>query len=91
MGNSTQKFMGRGQLVDRLAAQVGGRDLAVKLLRERGMMEKNSEKLTAKGEARNNMTAEERAVDRAAKASKTKQSKSAFAYNPKTNRATLKK
>lgn len=86
----TQQFMGRGQLVERLAAQVGSRDLAIELLRKRGHMEKDSERLTAEGMRRDQMTAEERAKDRAAKASEGKP-RSAFGYNPKTNRATLKK
>ena len=82
----TQKFMGKGQLVDRLTAQTGSRALAVGLLRDRGHMEKDSEKLTPAGEKRNNMTAAERAKDRAAKTQGA--SPAAFKYNPATNRAT---
>lgn len=84
----TQKFMGRGQLVDRLAAQVGDRDMAVGILKKRGHLDAAGN-LTAKGRERNQMTAEERAKDRAAKA--TKKSPSKFKYNPLTNRATLKR
>ena len=80
---ATQKFMGKGQLVDRLAAQVGSRELAISLLKKRGQMTASG-KLTEKGEARNNMTAEERAKDRASKA--TGKPKSSFSYNPATNR-----
>jgi hypothetical protein len=42
-------------------------------------------KLTAKGRARNRMTAEERALDRAGETSAT------ATYNPKTNRVTKNK
>ena len=85
---TTQKFMGANSLVDRLAEQVGSREVAIGLLRKRGQMEEGSEKLTAAGEARNSMTAEERAKDRAAKSSN--KPPKAYAYNPKTNRATLR-
>ena len=60
----TQKFMGSGQLVDRLTAQVKDRGFAMSLLKKRGDMNSNGS-LTPKGEARNQMTAEERAIDRA--------------------------
>lgn len=80
--------MGSNQLIERLTAQVGGnRDMAIELLRKRGQMEPNSEKLTAAGQARNAMTAEERAKDRASKATGKPASK--FTYNPATNRALL--
>ena len=85
---TTQKFMGANSLVDRLAAQVGSREVAIGLLRKRGQMEEGSERLTAAGQARDNMTAKERAIDRATKSS-GKPAK-AYAYNPKTNRATLR-
>lgn len=79
--------MGRHQLVDRLAAQVGDRDTAVSILKKRGHMDAGG-KLTAAGRKRDAMTAEERAKDRASKASG--KPASAFKYNPKTNRATQK-
>ena len=85
---TTQKFMGANNLVDRLAAQVGSRETAVGLLRKRGHMEEGPEKLTAAGQVRDNMTAKERAVDRATKSS-SKPAK-AYTYNPNTNRATLR-
>lgn len=88
MKNETQKFMGAGQLVERLTAQTGSRDTAIALLRARGQMEATSERLTAAGQTRNAMTAEERAKDRAAKASTTTKTPAAFKYSPKTNRAT---
>lgn len=84
---ATQKYMGKGVLAKRLAAQVGSKSLASALLKKRGDMDAEGN-LTAKGKKRNAMTAAERAKDRAAKASKrpTKD----FKYNPHTNRATLK-
>jgi hypothetical protein len=85
----TQKHMGKNELVDRLAAQVGSRDVAIGILRARGQMHADSEELTATGQARDNMTAAERAKDRAKK--RTGKPASAFKYNPKTNSATLKK
>lgn len=86
---TTNKFMGRGQLIDRLAAQVGDRGKALAILADRGHYDPKSQKLTPEGERRNAMTAEERAKDRASKA--TDKPVSAFKYDAKTNRATLKK
>jgi len=86
---ATMKHMGRGELIERLAAQVGSRETAIKLLRSRGQMKAGSEELTPAGLARNSMTAEERAKDRASKLSGKKAS--AYTYNPDTNRATLKR
>lgn len=83
----TQKHMGRNKLVDRLAAQTGSKGMAIALLHKRGQMKKG--KLTAKGKARDKMTAAERAKDRAAKGSGRKPGE--FSYNPKTNRATVKR
>ena len=80
-------FMGRGQLVDRLMAQVGSKAMAIGILKRRGDMT-DSGKLTAKGQSRNNMTAEERAKDRASKA--RGKPDSSFVYNPKTNTTKLK-
>lgn len=85
---TTQKFMGRGQLIKRLSAQVGSKELAVNLLKQRGDLKADGKTLTAKGKKRNEMTAEERAKDRASKSSG--KSTSAYKYNPRTNRATLK-
>lgn len=86
---TTQKHTGANELIDRLAAQVGSRDLAVSLLRKRGQMEATSEQLTPAGQARNAMTAESRAKDRAAKLSGKPASQ--YNYSVKTNRATLKR
>ena len=84
---ATQRFMGKGQLVDRLMAQVGSRSLAIGILKKRGDMS-DSGILTAKGQSRNNMTAEERAKDRASKSTGKPTSK--FTYNPATNRTKLR-
>jgi hypothetical protein len=86
---ATQKFMGANNLIDRLTAQVGSRETAIKLLRDRGHMHEHTEELTEGGLVRNSMTAEERAKDRASKLSGKKAT--AYTYNPDTNRATLKR
>ena len=85
---TTQKFMGKNQLIDRLAAQVGNRDTAIEILKKRGHLAADGKTLTEEGKKRDNMTAEERAKDRAAK--RTGVSTSALTYDPKTNRATRK-
>ena len=84
----TQKFMGKNQLIDRLAAQVGSRDTAVNILQQRGHLKADGKTFTAEGAKRNAMTAEERAKDRAA--TKTGKPASSFTYNPKTNTARKK-
>jgi len=83
----TQKHMGRGSLIDRLAAQVGSKSFAIALLKKRGDLTASGE-LTARGQKRDAMTAEERAIDRASKESGRPASE--YTYNPTTNRATLK-
>lgn len=79
---TTMKHLGANSLVARLTAQLGSRDKAIATLRARGHMEPDSERLTPAGQARDNMTAAERA-----KASG--RSPSAYKYDPRTNRATL--
>lgn len=86
---ATQKFMGRNNLIDRLAAQVGSRDMAVGILQKRGHLKPGTEEFTPEGAARNRMTAEERAKDRASKA--TGKPASTYSYNPATNTATQKR
>ena len=78
--------MGRNSLVDRLAAQVRSKSFAIALLKKRGDLTASGE-LTAKGRARDKMTAEERAIDRASKESGKPASD--YTYDPTTNRATL--
>jgi hypothetical protein len=80
---------GKHQLIDRLSDQVGSRDEAIKILIARGHLEKDGKTLTAEGKKRDNMTAAQRAVDRAMTASGNK-NPNAYKYDPKTNRATLK-
>ena len=82
---ATQKFMGEGQLINRLAAQVGSRELAFSILQKRGHLKADGKTLTDKGKKRNSMTAEERAKDRASEA--RGRPASSFKYNASTNRA----
>ena len=82
----TQAHMGRGSLIDRLAAQVGSKSFAISLLKKRGDLTASGE-LTPKGQKRDAMTAEERAIDRASKESG--RSASEYTNDPTTNRATL--
>jgi len=85
---ATQMFMGRGQLLERLTAQVGGdRKKAIKLLQERGHLEADGKTYTAEGMKRNMMTAEERAKDRASKY--TGRPTQDFDYIPQTNNVRL--
>ena len=60
----TQLFMGRGELVPRLIAQVGNRDFAMNLLKDRGDMNPDGT-LTVKGQQADYKTPGERAHDRA--------------------------
>jgi hypothetical protein len=86
---TTQKHMGRGQLLERLTAQVGGnQEMAKDILIKRGHMTPGGD-YTAEGQRRNQMTAEERAKDRAAK--KTGVAPSAFTYHARTNTVSRKK
>lgn len=62
--------------------------MAIGILKKRGDLNGDGE-LTAHGRKRQAMGAAGRAIDRAAKASG--KPPSAFQYNPKTNRATVKK
>lgn len=82
-----QSYSGRHQLIKRLTLQVGDKDLAKGILKDRGHMFKNGN-LTAAGKQRDAMTARERALDRAAKASG--HSKTDFKYDAKSNSTRLK-
>jgi hypothetical protein len=84
----TKKFLGKNSLIDRLAAQVGNRDMAMAILKDRGHVDAKGN-LTEAGRARDAMTAEERAKDRAA--TRSGKPAKAYAYDPNTNRATLKR
>lgn len=82
---ATQKFMGKGQLINRLAAQVGSKELAIGILQKRGDLQSDGETLTRHGRARDAMSASERAKDRASKV--TGKPVGDFKYDPLTNRA----
>lgn len=88
MKQHTQKHMGRGELIDRLAAQVGSKAKALAILKRRGHVDIEG-RLTAAGKARDKMTARERAIDRARK--KSGRPTSQYTYNPRTNQAKLKR
>lgn len=79
------KHMGRNSLVDRLASQVGSRKTAIDILIKRGHMHPDGVTLTEQGVRRNEMTAEERAIDRAVKTRGG--TPSSYIYDPITNKA----
>jgi hypothetical protein len=85
----TQEHLGRGQLINRLTAQVGSRTKAIGILINRGDLEPDGKTFTAKGLKRNHMTAAERAKDRAS--DRTGLPPSEFKYNSKTNAAIKRK
>lgn len=93
---ATQKYMGRGVLLERLTEQMRTQKSPPKdpeaaaraVLMARGMLDSEG-KYTDKGKERNSMTAEERALDRASK--RAGSPITAFKYNPKTNVALRKK
>lgn len=83
-------FSGANQLIDRLTWQLKNagmtgdvRQAALDILKSRGQMDAEGN-LTDAGKARNAMTAEERALDRAKRAGRT----GPLTYNPQTNRVT---
>ena len=86
---ATQKFMGRGQLLERLTAQVGSKGKAIAILKKRGHLSDDGKSYTDLGMKRNMMSASERAEDRASKYSGLSPDK--FKYNPTTNKATKKR
>lgn len=83
-------FSGPNQLIDRLTLQLKNagmtgdvRQAAIDILKSRGHVNDKGE-LTETGRARDAMTAEERALDRAKRAGRT----GSLVYNPQTNRVT---
>ena len=82
-----EDILGRGQLINRLASQVGSKAEALKILVSRGHVFPGTSILTKDGMKRNHMTAGERAIDRVAKASG--KPKEYYTYNKESNRATL--
>jgi hypothetical protein len=93
---ATQKFMGRGQLIERLTEQMrtqinppsDPRGAVIAVLIKRGFLKPDGKTFTFKGAARNRMTAEERAIDRTA--TRLKKSTGQFVYDPATNTTKLK-
>ena len=81
------QFLDKGQLINRLAAQVGSRETAIALLQKRGHLMADGKTLTAEGEKRNEMSAAERAIDRASK--KTGKPANHFYYDKFKNNAKL--
>ena len=75
--------MGRGQLINRLTAQVGSKAKAVEILQKRGHLKADGKTLTEAGKRRDAMTAKERSIDRESR--RLNKPKSMFSYNPKTN------
>jgi len=84
-------------IVDRLVGQLQKKGfakgiafaIATKRLQKAKVLKKGTRKLTKKGQTRSKMTPAQRAKSRAAKGSK--KSPKSFKFNPKTNRAVLKK
>jgi hypothetical protein len=74
----TQAFMGTGELIPRLMAQVGNASFGVALAKKNGFLNPDGS-MTALGMQRNNMTASQRAIDRAG---------GTGLYNRYTNRVT---
>ncbi len=94
---ATQKFMGRGMLLERLSEQMrtqknppqDPRAAAIEVLQQRGHMASDGKTLTEAGARRDAMTAEERAKDRAVK--RFGGSPKDFTYRSKTNTAQRKR
>lgn len=86
---ATQKFMGSNQLIDRLANQVGSKEMAIAILQRRGHLEEDGRTFTEEGLKRNAMTASQRAKDRASKRMgiPTDIFVSDFIYNEESNTA----
>lgn len=85
------------KILDRLVRQLRAKGksesaayaIATKALQKSGNLKPGTQKATAKGKRRGEMTPGERAKDRESK--RTGRKKSEYKYNAKTNRATLKK
>lgn len=60
-------FTGKGELINRLSSQVGGKKKAISILQKRGHLMSDGKTFTPQGEKRNSMTANERAIDRTSK------------------------
>jgi len=71
----TQAFMGTGELIPRLMAQAGDAKFGMALAQKNGFLNSNGS-MSDLGMTRNNMTAEQRAINRAG---------GTGIYNPATN------
>ena len=80
-------LLDKGQLINRLTAQVGSKAKAIAILQKRGHLAADGKTLTVEGQARNEMSASERAIDRASK--KTGQPANHFYYDQFKNNAKL--
>lgn len=82
---TSQDFLGKNQLINRLTSQVGDRKKAIAILQSRGHLEKDGKTFTEEGLKRNAMSAAERAIDRASK--RLNEDPDSFLYNQLTNTA----
>ena len=80
-------YLDKGQLINRLTAQVGDKAKAIEILQKRGHLEADGKTLTEAGMERNLMSSSERAIDRASKS--TGKPANYFYYDPFTNSAKL--
>lgn len=86
-------------IIDRLRSQLMAKGMApseasavaVEQLQKNGILHPGTTQLTPYGAARNAMSPAQRAASRAAKASGGNHAPGEYAYNHKTNQATLKK
>lgn len=83
----SQPFLEKGQLVNRLASQVGDKQKAIAILQKRGHLASDGKTLTEEGYKRDSMSASERAIDRASK--RTGKPSNHFYYDQFTNTAKL--
>jgi len=60
-------FTGKGELINRLSSQVGGKKKAISILQKRGHLMSDGKTFTPQGEKRDSMSAADRAIDRTAK------------------------
>ena len=81
------EFLDKGQLIDRLASQVGDRATAIAILQKRGHLAADGKTLTPEGQRRNSMSSAERAIDRECR--KTGKQANDFYYDQFTNNAKL--
>jgi len=81
------QFLDKGQLINRLAAQVGDKAKAIAILQKRGHLAADGKTLTVEGQRRNEMSSSERAIDRASK--KTGKPANHFYYDQFKNNAKL--